>query len=233
MHAIPEELSPLSNTSTRSDVLSYVSILLNMLDSRDWARFKLVALKHPLAFQALDKVIASSEDFNGMTFLHAAVRNSPPYEIIAKMIEICPDSPRACDCLNRTPLHVAAGVGASVAVIHHLVISYPEACNIQDEDGRTPLHFACDSESLLFEGDQGRRDPPSYEVVKALLSGSIKSASIEDEDNTSPLEYAIISNADVKVVKVLQQAAQLYMRKSANAGQRECTIRSHQQGAAA
>jgi hypothetical protein len=44
MHAIPEELSPLSNTSARSDVLSYVSILLNMLDSRDWARFKLVAL---------------------------------------------------------------------------------------------------------------------------------------------------------------------------------------------
>ncbi len=235
MHAMnsPEELSPLSNTSTRSDVLFYVNKLLNILDSRDWARFKLVALKHPLAFQALDKFVASSEDFNGMTFLHAAVRNSPPNEIIAKMIEICPDSPRARDCLNRTPLHVAAGVGASVAVIDHLVSSYPEACTIQDEDGRTPLHFACDSESLLFEGDQGRRDPPSYEVVHALLSGSIKSASMEDEDNTSPLEYAIISNADVKVVKVLQQAAQLYMRKSAIAGQRECTIRSHQQGAAA
>ena len=235
MHAMnsPEELPHLSNTSTMSDVLSYATILLNMLDSREWATFEQVALNNPLAFQALDKFIASSEDFNGMTFLHAAVRNNPPNEIIAKMIAISPDSPRARDCLNRTPLHVAAGLGASVAVIGHLVSSYPEACNIQDEDGRTPLHFACDSESLLFEGDQGRSDPPSYDVVHALLSGSIKSASMEDVDDTSPLEYAIISNADVKVVKILQQAAQLHMRKSAKAGQRERSVRSHQWGAAA
>jgi ankyrin repeat protein len=229
----PEELSHLSISSARSDALSYVTILLNMLDRRDWATFKLVALKHPLAFQALDKFVASSEDFNGVTFLHAAVRNNPPNEIVAKIIETCPDSPRARDCLNRTPLHVAAGVGASVAVINHLVNSYPEACNIQDEDGRTPLHFACDAESLLFEGDQGRRGPPDFVVVHSLLSGSIRSASMEDADDVSPLEYAILSNADVKVVKMLQQATQLYMRKSAKAGQQECTLRSHQLNAAA
>ena len=56
---------------------------------------------------------------------------------------------------------------------------------------------------------------------------------MEDVDDTSPLEYAIISNADVKVVKILQQAAQLHMRKSAKAGQRERSVRSHQWGAAA
>ena len=212
MHAM-DSLEEISNLCM-DDVLSVITMLLNMLDRKDWATFKLVALKRPLSFQALANIVDSSEDFNGVTFLHAAVRNDPPIDIIAEIVQICPNSPRARDCLNRTPLHVAAGVGASAGVIKHLVSSYPEACNVQDEDGRTPLHFACDSECLLFEGDQGRRDPPDFEVVRALLSGSMKSASMEDNDDTSPLEYAIISNAELKVVKILQKSAQLYMRKS-------------------
>lgn len=206
----PEELS---NPCT-DEVLSCITILISMLDNRDWATFKLVALKQPTTFQALANIVDSSEDHSGVTFLHAAVRNDPPVDIIAEIIQLCPNSPRARDCLNRTPLHVAAGVGASAAVIKHLVRIYPEACNVQDEDGRIPLHFACDSECLLFEGDQVRRDPPDFEVVCALLSGSMKSASMEDNGDTSPLEYAIISNAELKVVKMLQKAAQLYMKKS-------------------
>lgn len=207
MHTMtsPEELS----NPCMHDVL-----LLSLLDNRDWATLKLVALKRPTTFQALANIIDSSEDHSGVTFLHAAVRNDPPVDIIAEIIQMCPDSPRARDCLNRTPLHVAAGVGASAAVIKHLVRIYPEACNVQDEDGCTPLHFACDSECLLFEGDQVRRDPPDFEVVLALLSGSMKSVSMEDNADTSPLEYAIISNAELKVVNMLQKAAQLYMKKS-------------------
>jgi ankyrin repeat protein len=212
MHTMtsPEELS----NPCMHDVLSCTTILLSMLDNRDWATFKLLALKRPTTFQALANIIDSSENHSGVTFLHAAVRNDPPVDIIAEIIQMCPDSPRARDCLNRTPLHVAAGVGASAAVIKHLVRIYPEACNVQDEDGCTPLHFACDSECLLFEGDQVRRDPPDFEVVLALLSGSMKSVSMEDNADTSPLEYAIISNAELKVVKMLQKAAQLYMKKS-------------------
>lgn len=230
MHTMssPRDVSPLSHPSpSKDDLLSFVTVLLNMIDTRDWATFKRVALQQPLSFQSLANIIVSCKEYNGVTFLHAAVRNNPPLEIIAEIIQICPDSPRARDCLNRTPLHVAAGTNASVAVVQYLVRSYPEACNIQDEDGRTPLHFACDSECLLFEGDQGRRGPPAFEVVRALLSGSVKAASMEDEDCTSPLEYAIISNAEVKVVKILQQAAQLHMRRTqAQAGQSESTPRS-------
>jgi len=50
-------------------------------------------------------------------------------------------------------------------------------------------------------------------VVHALLSASIAPASIEDEDEMSPLEYAIFSDANIKVVKLLQKAAQKYMKK--------------------
>lgn len=36
---------------------------------------------------------------------------------------------------------------------------------------------------------------------------------MEDDDEMSPLEYAIMSDADVRVVKLLQKAAQKFMKK--------------------
>lgn len=211
-HPVPSQhTAPLPSAS---DMLRHVSRVFALLSNRDWDKFKLLTYKNPLAFRALDNVLATSAEFSGVTFLHAAARYDPPIEIIDIIVKICPESPRARDCLNRTPLHVASGAGASVGIIKYLVHAYPDACTIQDEDGRTPLHFACDSECLLFEGDQDQKDPPSFEIVYALLSGSVTSASMEDEDEISPLEYAILSNADVKVVKILQQAAQSCMKKS-------------------
>lgn len=207
------EVSSTAPPRLSANALSYLTLLLNIIESKDWSTFKEIALQHPKAFQALSNIISTASEFNGMSFLHAVVRNDPPLEVVADMIKICPDSPKARDCLNRTPLHVAAGVGNSVQVIKYLAMAYPEACKVQDEDGRTPLHFACDIDCRLFEGEAERREPPSFEVVHALLSASIAPASMEDEDEMSPLEYAIFSDADVRVVKLLQKAAQKYMKK--------------------
>jgi len=214
-HPVPSpHIAPQPNTS---DMLLHVSRVFALLSNSDWEKFKRLTNKNPLAFRALDNILATSAEFSGVTFLHAAARYNPPVEIIDIIVKLCPESPRARDCLNRTPLHVAAGAGASVGVINYLVHAYPDACTVQDEDGRTPLHFACDSECLLFEGDDVPKDPPSFEIVYALLSGSVTSASMEDEDEISPLEYAILSNADVKVVKILQQAVQSCMKRSHSA----------------
>mmetsp|Transcript_8158 Transcript_8158/g.20070 ORF Transcript_8158/g.20070 Transcript_8158/m.20070 type:complete len:233 (+) Transcript_8158:94-792(+) len=225
--------SPYSSSSPpnlSANALSYLTLLLNIIDSKDWSTFKEIMLQNPKAFQALSNIISTTNDFNGMSFLHAVVRNSPPLEVVTDMIRICPDSPNARDCLNRTPLHVAAGVGANVQVIKCLAMAYPEACKIQDEDGRTPLHFACDIDCRLFEGEPDRRDPPSLQVVHALLSASIAPASMEDEDEMSPLEYAIFSDAEIRVVKLLQKAAQKYMKKiHAKGNQDDCNRRSMRQ----
>lgn len=204
---------PTTPPNLSANALSYLTLLLNIIESRDWNTFNEIALQNPKAFQALSNIISSTSEFNGMSFLHAVVRNDPPIEVVSEMVRICPDSPKARDCLNRTPLHVAAGVGASVQVVKYLAVAYPEACKVQDEDGRTPLHFACDIDCRLFEGENNKRKPPSFQVVHALLSASIAPASMEDEDEMSPLEYAIFSDADVRVVKLLQKAAQKYMKK--------------------
>ena len=121
-------------------------------------------------------------------------------------------------------------------MIKYLAMAYPEACKVQDEAGRTPLHFACDIDCRLFEGENDRRDPPSFQLVHALLSASIAPASMEDEDEMSPLEYAIFSDSDVKVVKLLQKAAQKFMKKE-HAAKKKSTSpersQSRQMGAAA
>ncbi|KAL7548366.1 hypothetical protein ACHAWF_012633 [Thalassiosira exigua] len=204
-----------SDSSMSAHALSYLTLLLNIIDSQDWLTFQDIALKNPKAFRALSQIISSTDQFNGMSFLHAIVKNKSPLEIVADVIKLCPETPRARDCLNRTPLHVAAGVGAEVPVVKFLALSYPEACKVQDVDGRTPLHFACDVDCKLFEGEPVRQEPPSFELVHALLSASISPASMEDDDDMSPLEYAIISDADVRVVKLLQKAAQKCMKMKA------------------
>lgn len=208
--------SPSTPPSLSANALSYLTLLLNIIENRDWPTFNEVAVQNPTAFQALSQIISTAEEFNGMSFLHAIVRNEPPLTVVAQVIAICPDSPKTRDCLNRTPLHVAAGVGASAQVIKYLALSYPAACKIRDEDGRTPLHFACDVDCRLFENDDAperRRSPPSFEVVHALLSACFSVAAMEDDDEMSPLEYAIFSDADGRVVKLLQKAAQKHMKK--------------------
>lgn len=224
----PDASSSASPAGLSANALNYLNLLLNIIENKDWATFDEIALRNPRAFKTLSDRLSTTKDFNGMSFLHCVARNSPPLEVVAGVISICPESPRTRDCLNRTPLHIACGIGADLHVIKYITMAYPEACKVQDEDGRTPLHFACDKDCRLFEGEKVRRDPPSFEVVHALLSASIAPASMEDEDEMSPIEYAIFSNANIKVVKLLQKAAQKHMKKNAAEKQVDFKKRSQQ-----
>ena len=151
-----------------------------------------------------------------MTLLHAAVRFNPPLDIVAQMIRICPHLTAATDCLNRTPLHVAAGCKASSLLIKLIARAYPAACVVQDEEGKTPLHLACDSSCVLFEdqievddendASTSKQEPPNHKSIAALLSISLHAATLEDDGEMSPLEHAIMSNALLKTVKLLQSA---------------------------
>ena len=126
------------------EALNAIAILLEVIERQDWTAFRSVALSNPTYFQAITRAIASCPEFHGMTLLHAVVRRNPPLDIVAKMIEICPEQPAAKDCLGRTALHVAAASAASPKVIRLIAHACPTSCDATDEDGKTPLHFACD-----------------------------------------------------------------------------------------
>jgi len=191
--------------------MTSIAILLDLIDKQDWQTFQSAALSSSAFFRALTAAIANCPEFNGMTLLHAVVRCNPPLDIVTKMIEICPDLPAAKDCLGRTPLHVAAGSAAKPRLIKLIAHAHPASCDAQDEDGKTPLHFACDSSCVLFEDDDNTNQSMPREVchdsVRALLSESLLAATIEDMDEMNPLEYAIMSDAELNTVKLLQKAS--------------------------
>ena len=192
--------------------------ILELLIDQNWESFRCNVLSSREIFRHLASAISSCSQLNGMTLLHAIVKYDPPLEIVARMIEFCPDMPAATDCLRRTPLHVAAGSRASASLIELLAHAHPAACDAQDEERKTPLHFACDSSCVLFEDDFHEsgsipRQPPNHEAVAVLLSYSVHAVTLEDDEDMTPLEHAIQSNASMETVKLLQhetrQATQL------------------------
>ena len=188
--------------------------LLGLFEARDWTVFEEFVLSNPETFECISKSIYECEEFNGMTLLHACVRFDPPISVLQKVIELHPQALRKEDCIGRTPLHIAAGSGASSLVMKILTVNYPDACNIQDEDGKTPLHLACDASCELFEenDESSPRGPPSRDTVCVLLSGSLDAVVLEDADEMNAVEYALLSDAPIEVVTLLQKAMQRVMR---------------------
>jgi hypothetical protein len=201
--------------TTANNMFNSIGDVLQLMVVGDWKTFETV-VSNPDLFRLLASAVSSCSQLNGMTLLHAVVRYNPPLDIVAQMIQLCPDMLATKDCLHRTPLHVAAGSRASASLLQLLASACPSACEVQDIEGKTPLHFACDSSSVLFEEDHDddiSRHPPNHETIAALLSYSTHAVTVEDDEEMTPLEHAIMSNASAKTVKLLQretsQAAQM------------------------
>ena len=197
--------------------MTSIVLLLSIIESKDWHSFEKLALSSPTIFRTLCEDIAGCEEFHEMTLLHAVARFDAPLTVVAKMIEICPDLPSATDCLGRTPLHVAAGLGASPDVIKLIAHSWPAACISPDEDGKTPLHFACDTSCELFADDSNNKTPsratPNHRSIRYLLSVCPHAATMEDLHEMSPLEYALLNDAEMETVKLLQKAAAVSLKE--------------------
>lgn len=197
-----------SSYQLNNEEIQYLDVLCGMIGARNWQAFGYAILNNPTVFQSFSRKISQSSEMKGLTILHACIRYNPPPHIVKIILTLVPEVPGCVDCFQRTPLHVAAGTRASLPVIELLAKAYPRACDIQDKDGKTPLHLACDCACNLFEGDGDfTREPPSYEVVYTLLKNSpLSTVPVEDHDGMSALEHAILSDASIEVVNLLQYA---------------------------
>ena len=195
-------------------VKAYIKLILHYIEDKNWDAFEKLAVSSARTFRATSYRISQIDELNGMTLIHCCVNYDPPLELLKKMVRATTSSLSKQDALGRTPLHIAVGSGAGEDSVSFLVASYPRACGCQDVDGRTPLHFACDSSSRLFEDDDPvRRDPPSYRLVQTLLAGCWDSAALEDNDGMNAIEYALISEADMRTIRLLQKATQRQVRR--------------------
>ena len=73
---------------------------------------------------------------------------------------------------------------------------------------------ACDASCELFEenNESSLRGPPSRDTVCVLLSGSLDAVVLEDADEMNAVEYALLSDAPIEVVTLLQKAMRRVMR---------------------
>jgi len=195
-------------------VKAYIKLILYYIESKNWDAFEKLVVSSAQTFRSTSRRISAMNELNGMTLVHCCAYYDPPLGLLERMVKIMPSSLSERDALGRTPLHIAVGGGAGVDSISFLVASCPRSCGCQDIDGRTPLHFACDSSSQLFEDDDHvRRDPPSYSLVQILLSGCGDSAALEDGEGMNAIEYALISEADMRTIRLLQRATQRQVRR--------------------
>lgn len=197
-------MSDQSNALT-SDEVNYLGLILEIVETRNWYALAFTLKNHTRLFESFARSLARTDELNGMTILHCVLRFDPPIEIIKALLDLVPDQIAQSDCLGRLPLHVATGCRCSAPAVRLLVDRHPDGCLARDQDGKTPLILACDADCELFEGHSGvrARSPPSLDVVRVLVR-CVGCVPLEDSDGMSALEHAILSEADLRVVKMLQ-----------------------------
>ena len=214
--------SSTTTTKLTAKDVSQLTLLLSVINNSDWKALAYLIYKNPTKLQALCRKLVRCPELNGMSILHATLRHNPPETIVNALIKLVPEAPQCVDCLGRLPLHICTGTRTDLASIQLLVTAYPQGCCVQDIDGKTPLHMACDTQCKLFEQDddvETELSPPSLEVVKTLIKTKPCCVQLEDQDGMSALEHSIFSGSDIKVVKLLQ-----------NETRKQCQISSSMEG---
>jgi len=129
------------------------------------------------------------------TPLHLACRAyNPPFDVIQRLIECCPESVEWCDNGSWLPLHYACAYGSSVDVLQVLIEAFPGSRIAQDRRGRTPLHFAILARSK-------RRDGEMSEAVRLLSEGG--ATELMDEAGMLPFHIACAFGTSTDVLQTL------------------------------
>lgn len=157
------------------------------------------------------------EDGEGCTLIHALlVQDKLPIDMIKTMIVAVPKvtshvfrgDAMELGFSNFTPLHLACVRGvhieSSYEVIKLLVQTFPEALEMKDSKGLTPLHRCCYSKNA------------SVDVIDLLSSKYPDALSLRDDDFCTPLMSGVLAGASMEVIQYLARACpeSLHMRES-------------------
>jgi hypothetical protein len=161
-------------------------------------------------FQQRDEV------FDGSSILHFVLKYCPPQSVVSRITEELRDLLDHTDRQGHTPLHVAIKLQTSTLVTLHLIQRSAKACSIQDEsDGKTPLHLIFDDAFDKAVQTRNTKKIMAYSVlIEALVDVSPSSLDIEDQNGMCAVEMAIVAEAPMTIVKLLQTAKRCHRRLS-------------------
>ena len=164
-----------------------------------------------------DELLASVEEETGLNCLSLACMMHPPLKIVLKIVDISPIIVTSENAQGRTPLHFAAGWGASPHVVSFLTAMNPEAATIHDDLGKTPLIMACqhmhprrlsDTGNTFNDLDVG----PQIEVIETLVFAAPGVVADEDSSGIDALGYLLSaqqSTTPAPILKYLKTATKI------------------------
>jgi len=188
IHEAPKDEVPIAQLSTLAD----------MIKKRDWDLLF-------IELRAQEELRV--REGKGL-LLHLALRFDAPLSIISQLTHVINNSASHRDAEGRLPLHVAISKVSQLSVISHVLMLNPRACTSVDNQGSTPLHICFDENVMhAFKASQFR------ELVRTLVQSSPESLAIEDRSSICPIERAILSDAPLKVVLLMQLSKRNYLRQ--------------------
>lgn len=138
--------------------------------------------------------------------IHFAARFQAPLRVMALLAKAYPMSLKSADSTGRYPIHVAAKWAASPDVMSYLTKMNPSVAGVQDSTGKTPMHYVAEFYISHFNNVKWSRDDAMLQVVRLLKNAAPLSVNLEDEEGMTCIEYALLSDAHIKVVKTMQRA---------------------------
>lgn len=138
--------------------------------------------------------------------LHFATRFQAPLRIVSLLARIYPMSLTSADATGRYPIHVASKWSATPDVIAFLIKANPSVVGVQDSLGKTPMHYVGECYLAHYNSPMYNRDDSMLQVVRLLKTAAPLSVNLEDNEEMNAIEYALLSEASLKVVKTMQRA---------------------------
>jgi ankyrin repeat protein len=166
---------------------------------------------------------AAAREKELVNMLFDACKNKPSSNEVSLIVNMCPETVKGVNEFGQTPVHVAAANGASANVIVYLLHKFPKACAMTDSSGKVPLHYVAHFSLWTVEGPS-RREATSYDapvgergqfkkfyvgptyldMVKLTCQANPSAILIEDMQGRNPIEYALLQDASMEVIKTLQ-----------------------------
>jgi len=189
-----------------------------------------VLMDHPTHPQKVSSDIA----------VHLAARFQAPLRIIYLLSRAYPHSLSSTDVTGRYPIHVAAKWGATPDVIAYLIKTNPSVAGVPDSTGKTPMHYVgeyylqnfnsslhgCDDSMLKvvpllkksFKSSLYGCDDSMLKVVRLLKKAAPMSVNLEDDEGMNAIEYALVNDANLEVIKSMQRACRDDWRERSKGG---------------
>lgn len=131
---------------------------------------------------------ASNKDIYGSNALEYGLRYKASTEVIAAILEKCPDA--AKECSRKPSMSVIMREGVSVQLIKTVLTVWPDSAKKKDNEGMTILHHAM-------------KNGASFELIQCIVKLCPDTIEAQDYRRMTAVKYGLSQKASTEVIKFL------------------------------